>query len=338
MEICLSICIPTWNRATYLKENIQAIINQIANIHSENDVEIVISDNASTDETREVVSGIVKQNPVIRIIYHRNRTNIGPDANYIEVVKHAKGRYCWLLGSDDIIPGGSIGEILRQIESNNTVYIFNRTNCDINMIKKHEQSFFYPSDKLEEIYSLSDTNDWCYYLNNCISLGGVFSYISGMVFQKDMWDSITDYDNFIGTAYVHVAIIIKTLIQNPGCTIKHINSSLILNRMGNDSFFKTVYQRTMLDLNGYNKLSELFQDEDSRRSFRQILHREHPFPNWRLIVKTTNREFDLLMKALEGIYSNSELILYKQYRDNRILYFILVVFIKIKEKLRRRIS
>lgn len=54
----LSICIPTYNRSTYLRESIESIIHQSEFISG--DVEIVISDNASTDNTENIGNGIRK--------------------------------------------------------------------------------------------------------------------------------------------------------------------------------------------------------------------------------------------------------------------------------------
>ena len=51
-NLILSICIPTYNRVGLLKESINAIIEQ-KNTFDINNIEIVISDNASTDGTKE---------------------------------------------------------------------------------------------------------------------------------------------------------------------------------------------------------------------------------------------------------------------------------------------
>lgn len=55
----LSICIPTYNRSQYLKETIDSIIGQ-EEFKSEN-VEIVISDNCSTDDTEIVCKKYIEQ-------------------------------------------------------------------------------------------------------------------------------------------------------------------------------------------------------------------------------------------------------------------------------------
>jgi abequosyltransferase len=70
----ISICIPTYNRAEYLKETLESITRQ--NIFLEtSDVEIVISDNCSSDHTSEVVNMLIKKFGQ-KIKYHRNDVNI----------------------------------------------------------------------------------------------------------------------------------------------------------------------------------------------------------------------------------------------------------------------
>ena len=95
----LSICIPTYNREQYLDETLASIINQLKPDNVGN-VEICISDNASTDNTAQIVAKY-KANPSINLVYSRNEKNLGADANYLKAVEIASGTYCWLLGSDD---------------------------------------------------------------------------------------------------------------------------------------------------------------------------------------------------------------------------------------------
>jgi len=74
----LSICIPTYNRSGYLKRCIDSIIRSAKDL-SEEEIEIVISDNASTDDTPNVVQYYLNQYKWIK--YERNEENIG-DNNF----------------------------------------------------------------------------------------------------------------------------------------------------------------------------------------------------------------------------------------------------------------
>ena len=64
----LSLCIPTYNRSQYLKKSIDSIVCQKEFLDGK--VEIVISDNASDDDTREVVKPYLRR--FANIFYNRN--------------------------------------------------------------------------------------------------------------------------------------------------------------------------------------------------------------------------------------------------------------------------
>lgn len=82
----VSICIPTFNRASCLEKFIKSII--IQNEFIENKVEIVISDNNSSDNTREVCEYYQKNYSNFK--YYKNEENIG-DKNFPFVLSKASG-------------------------------------------------------------------------------------------------------------------------------------------------------------------------------------------------------------------------------------------------------
>lgn len=96
-RILLSICIPTCNRGSILET---VITNYINNEEFDDSVELVISDNASTDNTEDVVKTIIKNNPSKRILYFKNETNIGAK-NFYAAISRATGKYAKL--SNDYI-------------------------------------------------------------------------------------------------------------------------------------------------------------------------------------------------------------------------------------------
>lgn len=96
----LSICIPTYNRETYLKECLDSIINQ--DWFNEEDIEIVISDNASKDNTSKLVKRY--QNKYKNIRYLKNEKNLGSAKNILNLFLFlAKWKYIWLFCDDDLM-------------------------------------------------------------------------------------------------------------------------------------------------------------------------------------------------------------------------------------------
>ena len=83
----LSICIPTYNRAEVLNETLLSIVN---NKSFSEEVEVIISDNASSDDTAIVCKKYSDKFPNVR--YYRNDVNI-KDANFLQVLSLATGEY-----------------------------------------------------------------------------------------------------------------------------------------------------------------------------------------------------------------------------------------------------
>ncbi|WNY99521.1 glycosyltransferase family 2 protein [Sulfurospirillum sp. 'SP'] len=88
----LSIVVPTYNRAEFLDYSLEVHIPMVR----EFGIEICIFDNASTDHTEEIVSKWMKEYPLLS--YHKNETNLGPDANFEKALKYPQSEYVWLLG------------------------------------------------------------------------------------------------------------------------------------------------------------------------------------------------------------------------------------------------
>ena len=108
----LSICIPTYNRARYLKELLDILIPQLDRIHSDN-VELIISENCSTDETFDLCKSIAR--PSVR--FWRNEINIGGDRNFLKCIQEAKGEYVWLIGDDDIVDQCGVDHVVDGLRS-----------------------------------------------------------------------------------------------------------------------------------------------------------------------------------------------------------------------------
>ena len=101
----LSICIPTYNRAEILKRTLTKIVNDV---DFDDSVEIVISDNASTDNTQQICQKFCES--YSNIFYYRNKKNIN-DANFFHVLSKATGLYVKLNNDTISFRSGALKEI-----------------------------------------------------------------------------------------------------------------------------------------------------------------------------------------------------------------------------------
>lgn len=119
----LSICIPTYNRSFYLKNSLNSVICQKE--FKKGNVEIVISDNASTDDTESVVKEYVSKYENIR--YFRNAENIR-DQNFPVALSRGKGLYRKLSNDTLLYCPGSLryicGLVQRYKETNEILHFF----------------------------------------------------------------------------------------------------------------------------------------------------------------------------------------------------------------------
>lgn len=93
----LTIAIPTYNRLEKLKICLKRLMEQ----KKIEQIEIIVSDNASSDGTGEYMTELVKK--AENISYYRNTENVGPDKNFLNCFDKAMGEYVLLLGDDDFL-------------------------------------------------------------------------------------------------------------------------------------------------------------------------------------------------------------------------------------------
>ncbi|GIH62492.1 glycosyltransferase family 2 protein [Microbispora siamensis] len=90
----VSIGIPVRNGADGLEKAVRSVLAQ-----DHERLEVVISDNASTDGTEELCRRLAREDP--RIVYHRQPRNLGILGNFVEVQRLARGEFFRWMGDDD---------------------------------------------------------------------------------------------------------------------------------------------------------------------------------------------------------------------------------------------
>lgn len=102
----LTIGIPTYNGSRTIRNMLDILLPQV----DFNTVEILISDNCSTDETPEIINEYKKKFPQINVI--TNESNLGADGNFLQCMLTAKGKFVMLISDDDIIVENAVARII----------------------------------------------------------------------------------------------------------------------------------------------------------------------------------------------------------------------------------
>lgn len=106
----LSICIPTYNREFLLKECLDSITCQFSDKNIYEQVEIVISDNASVDNTEAMVKGFQERFANIR--YFKNEVTVTAGLNWDNAIQNSSGKYINIFADDDIYLQDSLPKLL----------------------------------------------------------------------------------------------------------------------------------------------------------------------------------------------------------------------------------
>lgn len=127
----LSICIPTYNRANLLKSTLESIVSQPEFLHT-NDVEIVISDNASTDQTPQIVHDFVTRYPG-KIVALRQAENVNSSQNFYHVLTQAGGQFLKLNNDTLIWHKNTLAALLsavkKHINDQTPLFFINQDKC-----------------------------------------------------------------------------------------------------------------------------------------------------------------------------------------------------------------
>jgi glycosyltransferase involved in cell wall biosynthesis len=111
-EIKVTVGIPTFNRSKMLVESIRSVLAQ-----SYKEFQLVVSDNASTDDTADVVRSFGDE----RIVYSRSESNIGLTPNFNRVIELSRTPYVAILSDDDLLYPDYLRSTVAALESHPNV-------------------------------------------------------------------------------------------------------------------------------------------------------------------------------------------------------------------------
>lgn len=138
MQPLLSIIIPTYNRVEYLRRSIFSIFGQGVDADLYRKIEVIVSNNASTDYTYNFLESIKGINSALKVFH--NSENLQIYGNMVEPIKNACGKYIMYLTDDDYLLPGGLCEIISFLENSN--YDFVRLNF-ITYLEQDINAFVY---------------------------------------------------------------------------------------------------------------------------------------------------------------------------------------------------
>lgn len=224
MNELLAICIPTYNRSLILKENLDNLISNYGIMN----VNIYISDNASTDDTECVVKEAREKYP--NIIYSKASENAGSSVNIERVLSMTQGEnYAWLLGDDDTITG-DISVIIEALKKQ-PLAVFLGNNENVSEGLYDGKSLLY--DVRREL-----------------------SFMSAWIISKEVLDA-AEFDRYRDTWFIHTGVVLdKSLIS--GRKVQYLHNCWVKQEIGEGVRYRELGSREFeVWREGYAKLITL---------------------------------------------------------------------------------
>lgn len=209
----LSVCIATRNRASYLGQTLDNILDQCGQV-----VEVVVVDGASTDDT----AAVVEAHAAIRsnLKYYPQTNNSGIDGDFDKALEFARGRYCWLMSDDDLLAPGAMTQVLsacRQAPDAVIVDAEVRTADFTETLVPHRLAF-----KGERHYGAAESEQLF------IDCGRHLNFIGGLVVRRELWLN-RERKAYYGSEFIHVGVLFQAPL--PGGAIA-IGEPLVRIRYG----------------------------------------------------------------------------------------------------------
>lgn len=254
--ITLSICIATYNRAKFIGNTLDSIVFQITD-----DIEIIILDGASVDNTEQIVSEYVSKYPQIRYIKHQKKG--GVDQDYSAAVSYAIGKMCWLFTDDDILMPNSLGNIMEYCKSDYSLIVLNSEVRDISMEKVLTGKMLKIENDIE-LHGI-DLNGLFFYVMPYIS------FIGAIIIDRLEWVG-RDKAAYFNTEFVHVGVIFQKIFKKKILIKSNPHISI---RLGNAQWSKRSYVIWLFKWPNLIQSFNLISNENKKRysttpSFRRL--------------------------------------------------------------------
>jgi abequosyltransferase len=271
----LSFAIPTYNFGKFIAETVRTIEDG-AEVLLPSQFEIVILDGGSADNTDDVVRELADQYGNIRYVKQAERGGIDRDMN--AVAEMAKGKYIWLFSADDLLERGWDKCIAPLIEKGGDVFLVPATLCDIQMEPLRQNPIFRGCAGQEpiEFHLTPEDDSLSGYLNRAATLEALFSYMSSIIVNANLWHTLPIRDDYFGSCWAHCARLMPVFSSRKKIT--YLNRFLIKKRGGNDSFMSNGFvARIAIAVDGWDKIiSEFFAGNLHREVLYNALRKDMP--------------------------------------------------------------
>lgn len=278
MNNLVSICMATYNGEKYLAKQLDSILSQ-----TYKNVEIIICDDKSDDNTSKILENYSSLNP--NITFFINEKKLGVTKNFEKSISKSKGEFILLCDQDDIWLPNKIEHLIKEIGSASLIY---SNACFIN---GDDEKIRTTMKEYYRLYGLDSSNEnlYKYLLTNSFILG------CAMLFRKDIVEKYIS--NFPISSKNHDWFI--SLCANEANGIKYIDEILFMYRIHSSN-----YSMSAKKISTYSKIVKYFSNQ--RKEKRKNLKNEQKsileyFNKNKFFKKENSYKFFLYFKNLHQV-------------------------------------
>lgn len=278
----LSVSLPVYNFGKFLGETLASILPQATP-----EVEVVVVDGASTDDTQAVVERLLPSWPNLR--YIRLERKGGIDADMARTVEVSRGEYVWLFSGDDVMRPGAIARLLGLLDERHDVYVCRHTLCDKEMrFLQRYPIFATPGTRRLDLHDPARLGEL---LAEAMNTEALFSFMSGLTVRRETWCAIQPGERFVGSCWAHSARLFA-LAGRGRLSVCYVDEEWLDKRGENDSFTdRGMVHRLRIAVDGFLGIVDelLATVPGARGEVRRLLRNELPVDVFAAVYELTLR-------------------------------------------------
>ncbi|WP_299006397.1 glycosyltransferase family 2 protein [uncultured Tenacibaculum sp.] len=313
----LSIIIPVYNVAPYLKKCLDSIVYQIESIDA-SQIEIVLLNDGSTDNSLEICKSFKDEFSFINLI---DKSNSGLSDTRNQGLLYSKGHYIWFIDSDDWIAEGSLRVILNKLKVQN-----------IDLLAISSSNFINGEIKIRTSHT-EDLDTFTYLNSDKFNVGAVFYIYNSSIFNQFKFKTgivheDEEFNNKVLYTYQNIAFLeYNTYIvnQREGSITRSINPKRAFDLLlVIDSLYKFMNQEVAKEhqILFYNRISLLFNNAlnntfDMNKSTLQLFKQElNKYPYIFQCLKKSSVKKYQIEGYLMALFPKYSVLIYKILKGN----------------------
>jgi glycosyltransferase involved in cell wall biosynthesis len=273
----ISVVLTSYNREHFILEQLDSIIAQ-----TYGNWELIIVDDCSTDESKEIIQEFIKKNSDKKITFIKNEKNIGVAKNFEKGLQIASGEYVAVCDSDDVWLDDKLEKELRFLKSGNFGMVYSDLVVVDENLKVIKKSF----------------------IQSCLS------YFCSQ--KHDSFDELINDNHIVGPTILFDAKLKQKIIPFSEHAIQDFWITIVCSLFSTIGFLDeptVLYRQHSGNMVGASKLS----------IYSLIFHKNNDFLEKHLQLKRNGLDFLLHLSSVEGIKDKYKKIITDKIDKTRIL-------------------